>query len=236
MEAGLEVCNNSGVLQVTPSYKNLRLTNKGTITLRQITNNGSISVDTGEGKIIAFKIPADRRVYVLPYTEGCWFYHPWDNSGDLLVTYYIFSYADIPEGNYFEVRNEKNEVCFSDTANFMKVLSSGSGAISDKFPYSWPDSNKEWTLGTYPYSVNTAIVIGKAATRTSVMSDLGPEGGTGNTFFYYYATGIRFDLSAISVILDGFIANSVFVGVTDFAGYESIQECYNFLVIDVTGY
>ena len=238
MAVGGEFYTDSGILQVTAEYKNLQLVSKGNITLKQQTNNYSASVDTGEGKIIAFRIPAGRSVDTLPYKEGSWFYHPFDGLGDLLVTYYIFDFANIPPGRYFEVKNENEEVCFSDTAKFMKVLSSGSGVVSDGHSFAWPGSSEEWVFGEYATTSpdNVAVVVGKAPTRTDVVSD-DDETGTGGSRvnINYFGPAVDFSSTGIKLSVDGdHLLYSYYLGDMSIPTRNYIQGRYNYLILDVT--
>lgn len=170
---GLSVYNNKGTLQITSQFKNLQFANKVSLHLDKL-------VTVGEGDPVrdigscAYEVTNDSKKSL--FAARCednkfitWQFGVWTFKGarpridfrgkfGAEITLYEFTYDVISPGEHFEIRNEHNEVVFSDQGRFMKVIDARFGTRESDFS----DAAIGTVLGGTQHSTNikTAVAIG----------------------------------------------------------------------------
>ncbi len=154
MGSGIEIYNYDNILQITDKFTNIQFIEKTTVTLlTRITSYYANGVDRYYANVTLTAL--DKEMYAIRCDNGKFI--NWSGSRtilgsgnygpltlnirgerDAIVTVYRFSYASIPSGNYFEVRNENGNIVFSDNAKFMKVIDSKSGLRTRPTPIGVP--------------------------------------------------------------------------------------------------
>jgi len=263
MSAGIEVYNNSGVLQITDQFKNLQFREKDTVSLTNENLGTSdwysadiILSDTQE--FLCFNVNTID-VPVLLY--GRTFLR--DNvlrsriatkvapgtTPNVSVNYYRFGYATVPRGNFFEVRNASGEMVFSDAARFMQVIAGRNGTETREIAYTdippgHSDSTSAW-WGVYGYTLHSVSI----PTGKTVAVLLGT-----NLYTTYMTVGYEnpFDAwnpgdptySVSKQTNSGFVFREDRIEFWNLAIYDNASGAdplaqkeinYNYLLIDVTG-
>lgn len=157
MGAGIEIYNHAGVLQITGKYKNLMYLGKGTV---HKAASGLITYAEFQTNV--------KELIAIREDSGHWIFPAWRDTSGLMriygdrwstfdVTYYRFGYDDWPVGRHFEVRNENNDIVFSDAGNPMKVIGSSNGYY-DGFN---EDEGAVISRNSHPTTTKAAVIVGK---------------------------------------------------------------------------
>lgn len=132
MPAGLQVINDNGILQVDESFKNMVLTQKGTVTLGRPGGVGVVPYQAAAYATIAYPVSArqpvlalrsNAHVCYLTNDNGFTVFGP--SSGVVTVDYYIFDQIGFgaPAGNIgLQVFDVNGAEVFNSNNRYMKVL------------------------------------------------------------------------------------------------------------------
>ena len=242
MVSGVEIYNDSGVIQITSKFRNLQYLGKVELTIPannilSLSSKVEIPVEIGT-EWVAFKCSNDKYI-----VDAIVYASPYDGSKLVVVkgriganvTCYKFGFPSTP-GKYFEVYNELAELIFSDTAKYMKILESRNGSYTQaEFDASvlFVGSEIEAQVPTVTGTIN--IPSGKdVAIMGQLASYCWREYVNGK-----YAGQWLWDVSQVFT----FNASTITYGLkthdyNDYKGYGIglvMKPYYNFLVIDVTG-
>ncbi len=228
--AGEQIFNENGVLQLTDKYINIQLIDKRTYTLNA---NGGYTISDFEPKdhcVFAYRAETPgtrfRANLVFPIIPP---YPPVKYGSPSIsingapnsdVTVYRFQYADIPAGNFFEIRDSNGTIVFSDAAKFMKIIDQKIGT----YPASWsawiPVGQQVTIAATdHPTNIKTAVVIGNMSFQTM----------SGNYMAYQF---FEFEADQVRAIWA-----STYWGPFTPNPYWTFARCspyYDYMVIDVT--
>lgn len=193
MASGILVYNQTGQVQVTEEYKNLKFLRKGAISSFNQFGEYSISFSTSE--VVAFRTP-DGGTFAMDcegvrVSGGTQTFEGSTVNG-ATIYYYVFGYAAPTSGNFFEVRNGNGEVIFSDADTPMKVFdfrhSESSPVWSDSLP-AW-GGNSMVILDDFTYPTNKTIAVVPSFSAVDNYSFLMNNFGyTVAANFFYFRSG-----------------------------------------------
>lgn len=211
MTAGLTVYNDSNIVQIDESYKNLQCYESGTT-----TNGSTITISNSE--ILALRATNGQwcATQLMPVLSG-------DNCiytvvGSGTIYYYKFGYRSNYGGTHFEVRNTSGEVVCSDKP-YMRVISHNAGSAGAS------NSNKLWigsviSTVSFPTNKTAAIITSIPATIIYLYGDM-PDDILWQT--YNFSSGNISSVYRSYIAGTGYIQNGIYFN------------DYAYLVIDVTG-
>jgi hypothetical protein len=221
MSAGLQVYNNNGYLQITKSFRNLRLIGKTTITL-----------SAGNGYSASANIILNANTQFIAYNTvgGAWAYvrgisivngqsgSTIIGSPNATITYYELGYPVTQAGSYFEVYDGVGKLVFSDNAKYMKAIAAYSGAVASN------------NVGTTPYVINNIGIPGGITPAILVGCGVFEVAGTMPHVYYFGQVNVFNPGQIVSQVQVVAVNNGPVVGNTIY--YQALN--YSFLVLDVT--
>lgn len=199
MPAGLQVLNNSGILQITENYKNYLFDRKVTLTGSLENNWPKYSyifyVTVDNDSVVAF-IPAPGKFVGLHSTTiGATgttyeFFSPIIGTGAPTATFYIFSVNKTPPNVPYglEVYGEDSKLVFSSNSLYMKPITAWSGT--------------DYTQGMVPvvseggYLISAKVIYPSVGTNKAVLV-ASPSGGWSRLSYrdgdnqYYWDEDVR---------------------------------------------